>query len=244
MPKVSKVPFAVTNESKEGKHILTLSGTIRKRYWRDEEVIDAKLVRESLEDVEEDVVIKLNSPGGDAFQGIEICNYLKDHPSDITVEVTGIAASAATFIAAGADKVVMNVGTTFMVHEASVFTWGNKAEIKKSLAQLETVDESILNIYVEKTGQISEQIQSWMEEETWFTANEAVENGFADEVKRKTESSETPVDIAAMVNEAVAVAIASFQEPVTNQESEGPKGSKLRSEKQTKSLLNKLRKGE
>lgn len=244
MPKVSKVPFAVTNESKEGKHILTLSGTIRKRYWRDEEVIDAKLVRESLEDVEEDVVIKLNSPGGDAFQGIEICNYLKDHPSDITVEVTGIAASAATFIAAGADKVVMNVGTTFMVHEASVFTWGNKAEIKKALAQLETVDESILNIYVEKTGQTSEQIQSWMEEETWFTADEAVENGFADEVKRKTEQLETPVDIAEMVNDAVAVAMASFQEPVTNQEQEGPKGSKLRSEKQTKSLLNKLRKGE
>lgn len=65
------------------------------------------------------------------FEGIEIYNYLKDHPSNITVEVTGLAASAATFIVAGANDVIMNVGTSLMIHEASTFAWGNKQDIQK-----------------------------------------------------------------------------------------------------------------
>lgn len=124
MTKTKKVPFQFKNEVKNGKHVLTLSGNVQKKYWRDDDVINAKDIRESLESVTDDIVIKLNSPGGDVFEGIEIYNYLKDHPSNITVEVTGIAASAATFITAGANEVIMNVGTSIMIHEASTFTWG------------------------------------------------------------------------------------------------------------------------
>ena len=100
MTKTKKVPFQFKNELKNGKHVLTLSGNVRKKYWSDDDVINAKDVRETLDAVSEDIVIKLNSPGGDVFEGIEIYNYLKDHPSNITVEVTGVAASAATFIVA------------------------------------------------------------------------------------------------------------------------------------------------
>ena len=183
MTKTKKVPFQFKNEVKNGKHVLTLSGNVQKKYWRDDDVINAKDIRESLESVTDDIVIKLNSPGGDVFEGIEIYNYLKDHPSNITVEVTGIAASAATFITAGANEVIMNVGTSIMIHEASTFTWGNKSDIQKTLNALETIDESILSIYSEKTGQSNDQLEEWMNEEKWFTADEAVEFGFADSVK-------------------------------------------------------------
>ena len=108
MTKTKKVPFQFKNEVKNGKHVLTLSGNVQKKYWRDDDVINAKDIRESLESVTDDIVIKLNSPGGDVFEGIEIYNYLKDHPSNVTVEVTGVAASAATFITAGANEVIMN----------------------------------------------------------------------------------------------------------------------------------------
>lgn len=234
MPKVKKVPFQFTNEIHNGKHILTLSGNVQKKYWNDDDVINAKDIRETLDPVTDDIVIKLNSPGGDAFEGIEIYNYLKSHSSKVTVEVIGLAASAATFILAGADEVIMNVGTSLMIHEASTLTWGNKQDIQKTLNALETIDESILSIYSEQTGQTHEQLENWMNEEKWFTADEAVEFGFANSVKREKQQEE-PQDIAAMIQNAVAVAMANVQQPVANQLEQEPK---------TKSLVARLKKGE
>lgn len=242
MPKVKNVPYEFTNESENGKHILTLSGNIRKRYYSEDKSIDAALVQDALKDITEDVVIRLNSNGGDVFQGIEIYNYLKNHPSNITVEVTGVAASAATFIVAGADKAIMNTGTSFMIHEASSFAWGNKAELKKVLNALETIDDSIIAIYTEKTGQTTEQLNDWMEEEKWFTAEEAVKYGFADEVKEKKKDVTDQIDIAALINQSVAEAMTQFaaQAKHTVETPEEPKNELPKQ----KSLLNKLRKGE
>lgn len=233
MTKTKKVPFQFKNEVKNGKHVLTLSGNVQKKYWRDDDVINAKDIRESLESVTDDIVIKLNSPGGDVFEGIEIYNYLKDHPSNITVEVTGIAASAATFITAGANEVIMNVGTSLMIHEASTFTWGNKSDIQKTLNALETIDESILSIYSEKTGQSNEQLEEWMNEEKWFTADEAVEFGFADSVKRENaESVESEESIEDIINSKVAIAMAAFSDAL-----EKPIAKNI-------SLVERLKKGE
>ncbi|MDK8541550.1 MAG: Clp protease ClpP, partial [Enterococcus faecalis] len=169
MTKTRNVPFQFSNELVEGKRVLTLSGNIRKKYWSDDDVIDAKSIRETLDGVTDDITIKLNSPGGDVFEGVEIYNYLKDHPSKVTVEVTGVAASAATFILSAADEAIMNVGTSVMIHEASTFTWGNKQDIQKTLNALETIDDSILSIYSQKTGQTTDQLETWMREEKWFT---------------------------------------------------------------------------
>ncbi len=233
MTKTKKVPFQFKNELKNGKHVLTLSGNVRKKYWSDDDVINAKDVRETLDAVSEDIVIKLNSPGGDVFEGIEIYNYLKDHPSNITVEVTGVAASAATFIVAGADEVIMNIGTSLMIHEASTFTWGNKSDIQKTLNALETIDESILSIYSEKTGQSNEQLEEWMNEEKWFTADEAVEFGFADSVKRdNAESVESEESIEDIINSKVAIAMAAFSNAL-----EKPIAKNI-------SLVERLKKGE
>ena len=233
MTKTKKVPFQFKNEVKNGKHVLTLSGNVQKKYWRDDDVINAKDIRESLESVTDDIVIKLNSPGGDVFEGIEIYNYLKDHPSNVTVEVTGVAASAATFITAGANEVIMNVGTSLMIHEASTFTWGNKSDIQKTLNALETIDESILSIYSEKTGQSNEQLEEWMNEEKWFTADEAVEFGFANSVKRdNVESVEPEESIEDIINSKVAIAMAAFSNAL-----EKPIAKNI-------SLVERLKKGE
>ncbi|MGL9971477.1 head maturation protease, ClpP-related [Enterococcus sp. DIV1420a] len=234
MPKLKSVPFEFSNEVKEGKYVLTLSGIIRKKYWSDEDVIDAKTIRSTLDSVNDDIVIKLNSPGGDAFEGIEIYNYLKEHPSKVTVEVTSQAASAATFILSAADEVIMNVGTTILIHEASTFAWGNKQAVQKVLNSLETIDEAILDIYSEKTGQTKEQLENWMKVEKRFTANEAVEYGFANSIKREQQQEE-PQNVAAMIQSAVATAMANLQQPVTNQSEQKPK---------QKSLIARLRKGE
>lgn len=237
--KMPKIPYNFKNEVQNGQHVLTLSGIIRKKWYEGDEAIDAKSIRETLDDVTEDVLIRLNSGGGDVFEGIEIYNYLKKHTSNIAVEVTGYAASAATFILSGADKVIMNTGTSVMIHEASTYAWGNKQEIKKTLNALETIDESILSIYSEKTGQSKEQLETWMSEETWFTAEEAVQYGFADEVAIKEEELEPEEDIAAIVQRAVAVALAEHQPAQPKvEETQEPK------QQQKKSLLGKLIKGD
>lgn len=240
MPKSNEIPFQVRNESDNGKHILTLSGNIRKRYWSEDKSIDAALVRDELDGVDGDITIRLNSGGGDVFEGIEIYNYLKEHPGNVTVEVTGLAASAATFIVAAADEAIMNTGTSFMIHEASSFAWGNKAELKKVLNALETIDDSIIAIYSERTGQTKEQLTDWMAEEKWFTAEEAVKNGFADKVKEKPQAVENQADISALINQAVAEAMQSF---AAQAKVETPKEAPKAEQKQ-KSLLDKLRKGE
>lgn len=244
MPKIKNIPFQATNQLENGKQILTLSGNIRKRYYSEDKSIDASLIKDALDDVTDDIIIRLNSNGGDVFQGIEIYNYLKDHPSNITVEVTGVAASAATFIVAGADKAIMNTGTTFMIHEASSFAWGNKAELQKVLNALEVIDDSIIAIYTEKTGQRKDQLITWMKEEKWFTAEEAVKYGFANEIKEKQKDVENQIDIAALINHSVAEAMQEFaaKAQVSNTV-ETPKETKKETPKQ-KSLLNKLRKGE
>ncbi|MGM0122731.1 ATP-dependent Clp endopeptidase, proteolytic subunit ClpP [Enterococcus sp. AZ194] len=235
MTKIKNVPFLFKNEAKDGKHILTLSGAVRKKYWSDDDAIDAKTIRNTLDSVTDDIVIRLNSPGGDVFEGIEIYNYLKDHSSNITVEVTGTAASAATFIVAGADKVIMNTGTSLMIHEASTWTWGNKHDIQKTLNALETIDGSILSIYAEKTGQSEEQLTNWINEEKWFTAQEAVDYGFADEVKSKKANDDNEGSIEDRVNAQVTKALASFFDS---------KKEPQPIETKSKSLVARLKKGE
>ncbi|MRF37135.1 Clp protease ClpP [Staphylococcus sp. KY49P] len=187
--------YSFKNEVEDDKVILTLGGPVAEASIFADETINSTDIANALDDVGKDVVIRLNSPGGDVFQGIEIYNYLKNHPSNITVEVTALAASAASIIAMAADSIVMEKGASIMVHEAATLAIGNKADIKKTLNALETIDESIVDIYQEKTGLDREEISQMMSEETWFTAKDAVDKGFADEAKEKVETpKETKVE--------------------------------------------------
>ncbi len=181
---MEKVKFEFKNEVVENKTIITLSGVVREPYpWDEEdEAINEKLIRNTLDGVNGDVLIRLNSPGGDVFEGISICNYLKSIDNKVTIEITGVAASAASIIAMGADKVIMDKGTSMMIHEASTIAWGNKTEIQKTLNALTTIDKSLIAIYQDKTGLDTDTLNGFLTNETWFTAEEAVENGFADEV--------------------------------------------------------------
>ena len=84
----------------------------------------------------------------------------------------------------------MNTGTTIMIHEASTFAFGNKTDIQKTLNALETIDDSLVAIYAERTGIGTDEIKDLLNAETWFTAEEAVNKGFADEVKAKAKEKQ------------------------------------------------------
>lgn len=160
---------------------LVLSGPIASETWWGDEVTP-QLFREELKKVSgSKLTVILNSGGGDVFAGLEIYNALREHDSEITVRVDGLAASIASIIAMAGEKIVMSPGSLMMIHRPSTFAMGNVDELDKAKEILLKIEESIIPIYAERTGLSHEEISDLLENETWFTAQEAIEKGFADE---------------------------------------------------------------
>lgn len=190
---IQSIPYQFYNKANESKdeHELVLSGYIGKSSWW-YEAISAESIRNALKDVKASTIrIKLNSGGGDADQGIEIYNYLKDLDKYVIAEVTSLAASAASVAAMGADEIIMRTGSRMMIHEASTLAYGNKQDIQKTLNALEAYDESIISIYQQRTGKSREEITKLLQAETWLTAEQAVEESFADKVEFDPQKEET-----------------------------------------------------
>lgn len=129
--------------------------------------------------------VHVNSGGGDVHEGLAIMNSLRDHPAEVTVVVDGLAASAASFIAVGSGgRLVMHESSTLMIHDAWTFTGGDAAELAKTAATLDKLSDLIAGIYSGKAGTPVGEWRDAMREESWFTAEEAVLVGLADEVRR------------------------------------------------------------
>jgi len=126
--------------------------------------------------------LRINSPGGDVFAARAMEAAIREHPSNIVAHVDGVAASAASFLAIACDQVVMSDGAFMMIHRGSCMAWGTGDDLRATAALLDKVDASLVTSYANKTGQSADDIAAWMAAETWFTAGEAVELGFADEV--------------------------------------------------------------
>lgn len=142
------------------------------------------------------ITLRINSPGGDAFAGQAIANVIRQHPGKTIAYVDGYAASAATTVTNAADEVIMGNGSFYMIHNAMTLAFGNKHELNDVIALLAKVDDSIIAEYVGRTGKTADQIREWMDAETWFTADEAIENGFAD---RKADEQKTASNVAMRV---------------------------------------------
>jgi len=125
------------------------------------------------------ITLNLNSPGGDAFEGVAIYNTLKQSGKPVNINVVGLAASAASIVAMAGDTVVMNLGTQMMIHGALALCAGFAADMRKMADTLDQVSDSIADIYVNETGLSKRRITEMMTAETWMSADEAVEYGFA-----------------------------------------------------------------
>lgn len=129
-----------------------------------------------------EIQLRINSPGGESWEGLAILNMLRAHPARVTAVVDGIAASAASFIAAGCDETVMSPGTQMMIHDAWGLSIGNPTDMRKAASFLDSVSDSIADLYVEAAGGYRAKWRALMGEETWYTAKEAVTAGLADRV--------------------------------------------------------------
>lgn len=127
-----------------------------------------------------DVVIYLNSPGGDCIAASQIYTMLMDYRGNVTIKIDGIAASAASVIAMAGTSVLMAPTSLMMIHNPMTAAFGSKDEMEKAIEMLEEVKESIINAYELRTGLSRARISHLMDSETWMNAKRAIELGFAD----------------------------------------------------------------
>lgn len=142
--------------------------------------------------------LHLNTPGGDVFDGVAIYQALKDHSAEVTTYVDALAASAGSFIAQAGDRVVMKPNAQMMIHKAMGICVGNDDDMTKMRDMLTRQNENIAAIYTERAGgSVAEWIAA-MQAETWYTADEAVSAGLADEVagSDKQGSTENSFDLS------------------------------------------------
>ncbi len=124
----------------------------------------------------------IDSPGGSVFEAEAMQTALQQHPARVIAHIDGLAASAATTLALGANEIEISDGGMFMVHNAWNIAIGNKDDMLEAAALLEKVDANIAADYQRKTKASLDQIKEWMDAETWFSAAEALTHGFVDRI--------------------------------------------------------------
>jgi ATP-dependent Clp protease protease subunit len=126
--------------------------------------------------------LRINSPGGDVFEGVAMAQAIREYAGEVIAQVDGIAASAATFLTTTANQTVMAPGSMLMIHCAWTLAMGNAEDLLKQAALLEKIDGQIATQYGERMHATKDEALALMRAETWFTESEAVEAGLADSV--------------------------------------------------------------
>jgi ATP-dependent protease ClpP protease subunit len=148
-------------------------------YWG---VSADQFVREIQNVTAKSLTVRLNSPGGEVFDGIAIYNSLKSHPATVNVKVEGLAASAASFIAMAGDTVEIARNAMMMVHDAHGLAIGNAGDMRQMADLLDQTSANIADMYAQRSGKTVDHWRTVMKAETWYTGQQAVDAGLADQV--------------------------------------------------------------
>lgn len=187
--------WKLTNSVDSSGSTLILDGAISQESWWGDEVTPQAFRDELKKITSNKLTVIINSGGGDVWAGISIHDALKELDAEVTVKVSGLAASIASVIAMAGDKIIMSPGSTMMIHRASMLAMGTADDLEKAIEMLQTVEEGIISIYSDRSGNSAEAIREMINAETWMSADKAVELGFADEVVKPKESEETVENI-------------------------------------------------
>lgn len=136
------------------------------------------------------ITVYINSPGGSVTEGMALYNILAAYREKITVEVIGLAASIASIVAlAGKETPIMDEGTYYMIHNPWTISWGGADALRKDADTLDKMRGELINIYSARSGLSAEEVGQMMDDETWLTADEAFDKGFASSVKRTVKAA-------------------------------------------------------
>lgn len=208
MPKrlaASKIAWNVIEKNKDVTEILIYDVIADKKsynWWRDEEgtEVTPRSFKEELDNVTtSEVCVRINSGGGDVFAAEAIRTAIREKRQEgmkITCKIDGFCGSAAVGISAACKPSAISSSAYFMIHDPMVYAYGyyDVSEFEKAKAMLEKIKQGIINAYAIKTGKDKQEISDLMTAETWYTGDEAVENGFVDELMFAEEEEEDNIE--------------------------------------------------
>lgn len=140
--------------------------------------------------------LRINSPGGDVFDGVAIAHALRQHPANVRTQVDGLAASIASIIALAGDEVTMAKGSFFMIHNPWSLAMGDANDMRQTAELLDKIAGSLVATYQEATGLEAETLRQMMDDETWMTDQEAVDQGFADRIAGQEAEPQAGFDLS------------------------------------------------
>ena len=154
--------------------------------------IDSKTFIDELAQVPKDkeILLRVNSPGGSVIDGLAIYDAIRRTSQKVTTRIEGLAASIASIIALAGDEIIMSENSLFMIHNVWGGETGDSKDMRKAADLMDKMSSKLVSIYMAKSGKEESEIQSWMDSETWFSAEEALEAGFITAI-------EEPISLAA-----------------------------------------------
>jgi ATP-dependent Clp protease protease subunit len=188
-------PFFRASVGSDGVLEMLVYEQIGADYW-DDSGITAKSVKQQIDQagMYSSILLRINSPGGDAFEGVAIGNLLRSTGKPVNVCVDGIAASAASIIAMAGTTITMASNAIMMIHKAWSYAVGNADDMRKTADSLDKVDGAIAQTYVDRTGKPKDDVMELMKAETWMSAQDCLDAGFCTTIADPTEAE--PVAMA------------------------------------------------
>lgn len=179
---MSKKFWSIRNLS-EDEGELELYGDISQVSWWEDDVSPATFSKDlkGLGNIR-NLTVRINSGGGDVFAAQAIGNILEQHPANVTAKIDGLCASAATIIACHCNQVVAARDATYMIHpvQMGICDYMTAKDLEDCQKALSAIRDNIVKLYARKTGRECDEVGEWMDNTSWWTAEQAVDNGFID----------------------------------------------------------------
>lgn len=154
--------------------------------------IEANQLVQEIDQLEADeITLRINSPGGDVFDGAAIYNALDRHPATIHAKIDGLAASMASLIALTGDTIEMADNAFYMIHKPWGIALGNADEMRAEADLLDKIEGTAVTAYSRKSGMDADEIARLLAAETWYSAEEAREAGFIDKISGASDDEES-----------------------------------------------------
>ena len=189
--------------------VIQINGDIGQSFWSDGWTLE-RFTNQLKGLSVSNLVLEINSMGGDLLEGFAIHDAIKRLPARVTAKIVASSASAATVIASAADRIEITENSRYLVHNAQTFVEGNKERLAEIYEQLASFDNQILDIYIKRTGKPRNEIAELMKQERWMSATEAVQWGFVDaiiqpqiknQIKNMTPEEQAQMDALTAENE-------------------------------------------
>lgn len=174
-------PKGAAEQEDEEDNTISILAPIGNDFWG--EGVTARRIAAALRYIgDRDVVVNINSPGGDVFEGFAIYNLLRDHKRNVTTRVIGMAASAGSIIAMAGDRIEIARAGFMMMHNVWVLAMGNRHELRDAADWLEPFDDALADLYAARSGMEKKAVAKLLDKETWMNGTSAIEQGFADDL--------------------------------------------------------------